>query len=76
MIGRHFYIDNIWFVVARNGLESETISKFKTHIEDDVGKPSVYYENEKGKQNAIKLQEAYSTGDNDELREKFNQYKL
>ena len=76
MIGRHFYIDNIWFVVARNGLESETISKFKTHIEDDVGKPSVYYGNEKGKQNAIKLQEAYSTGDNEELREKFNQYKL
>ena len=74
MIGRHFYTDDVWFVVARNGLESDTISKFKTHIEDAKGKPSVYYSKQKGKQKALKLQEAYSTGSED--REKFEEIKL
>lgn len=74
MIGRHFYINNTWFVVARNGLESETISKFKTHIPDAKGKPSVYYSEQKGKQKALELQEAYSTGSED--REKFEEVKL
>jgi tRNA U34 2-thiouridine synthase MnmA/TrmU len=74
MIGRHFYIDNTWFVVARNELESEAISKFKTHIKDAKGKPSVYYSSVKGKQNAVELQKAYSTGSED--REEFSQQKL
>ena len=74
MIGRHFYIDDVWFVVARNGLESETISKFKTHIEDEKGKPSVYYSDEAGKEKAIELQTAYSTGSED--REKFAEVKI
>jgi tRNA-uridine 2-sulfurtransferase len=76
IIGRHFYIDDVWFVVARNGVESEIVSKFKTHIEDEKGKPAVYYSKAKGKQNAIKLQEAYSTGENEELRDKFKGVKL
>jgi len=74
MIGRHFYTDNKWFVVARNELESEIISKFKTHIEDDKGKPAVYFSKTKGKQKALELQEAYSTGSED--REKFEKVKL
>jgi tRNA-uridine 2-sulfurtransferase len=74
MIGRHFYIDDVWFIVARNETESEAISKFKTHIPDDKGKPAVYYSKGKGKQKALELQEAYSTGSED--REKFKKVKL
>ena len=74
MIGRHFYVDDIWFVVARNEIESEVISKLKTHIEDDIGKPSVYYSKETGKRKALELQAAYSTGSED--REKFKEVKL
>jgi tRNA U34 2-thiouridine synthase MnmA/TrmU len=76
MTGRHFYIDDVWFIVARNGTESETISKFKTHIPDNKGKPAVYFSKQKGKQKALELQEAYSTGDNEELRNKFKEVKL
>jgi len=76
IIGRHFYVDNIWFVVARNGLESETISKFKTHIKDAKGKPSIYYSNTKGKEKAIELQAAYSTGDNENIRKTFAKFKI
>jgi len=74
MIGRHFYVDDTWFVVARNGVESEAITKFKTHIADEKGKPSVYYSNEKGKDKALELQAAYSTGSED--RDKFKKVKL
>ena len=74
MIGRHFYTDNTWFVVARNAIESEAISKFETRIEDDVGKPSVYYSNEEGKEKALELQAAYSTGSED--RKKFASVKI
>ena len=74
MIGRHFYTNDTWFVVARSEAESNIISKFKTHIEDDKGKPSVYYSKQKGKQKALELQEAYSTGSED--REKFEKVKL
>jgi len=86
MIGRHFALtleelgypgegDKIvWFVVGRNESESDIISKFKTHIEDDKGKPAVYYSKESGKAKALELQEAYSTGSED--REKFAEVKL
>jgi len=74
-IGRHFIISNVWFVVARNETESNIISKFKTIIPDAKGKPSVYYSKAKGKENAIKLQEAYSTGE-EKMREDFKEYKL
>jgi tRNA-uridine 2-sulfurtransferase len=75
-IGRHFIIDDVWFVVARTEIESNIISKTKTHIPDDKGRPSVYYSDKSGKQNAIKLQEAYSTGDNEKIRKKFKEVKL
>jgi len=74
LIGRHFFIDDTWFVVGRNGLESSIISKFETHIEDAKGKPAVYFSKEKGKEKALELQAAYSTGSED--REKFDKVKL
>lgn len=76
MLGRHFYINNTWFVVARDAKESQTISKFKSSIKDQKGKPSVYYSKPKGEENAIKLQNAYSTGATEEQRNKFSEYKL
>ncbi len=74
MIGRHFYIDGIWFVVARDGLESGIIDKFKTILEGTKGKPTIYFSNKKGKEKSLELQEAYSTGSED--RAKFEKVKL
>ena len=74
MIGRHFFIDDSWFVVARDETESSIITKFKTSIKDAKAKPSVYYE--KGKQKALELQKAYSTGSSEEERAKFEKVKL
>jgi len=76
MIGRHFMINDTWFVVARNAKESDVISKFETHIEDDTGKPAIYYNNKAGHQKALELQDAYSTGDNEEKRGSFSEFKL
>lgn len=76
IIGRHFFIEDIWFVVARNETESNLITKFKNSIGDAKGKPSVYYNNKKGKQRATELQEAYSTGTSKEERDKFEKVKL
>jgi len=96
-IGRHFYINDTWLVVARNAKESQIISELPdknetssevpslegmpraaqaSHIPDDHGKPSVYLSKKSGEKQAIKLQEAYSTGDNEEKRNKFKKYKL
>jgi len=74
MIGRHFYIEGIWFVVARNENECVILDKFNTTLQGGPGKPAVYTSNKKGKQKASELQEAYSTGSED--REKFNRHKL
>jgi tRNA U34 2-thiouridine synthase MnmA/TrmU len=75
-IGRHFYINDTWLVVARDENESKIITSFENHIPDDYGKPSVYYSNPIEKDQALKLQEAYSTGDNSEKRNKFENYKI
>jgi tRNA-uridine 2-sulfurtransferase len=76
-IGRHFCIDNSWLVVARNETECNLINKYKSsHIPDKKGSPSVYFQNPKLKQTAIKLQTAYSTGTTTEQRNKFKQFKL
>ncbi len=80
-IGRHFYINNTWFVVARDAKESQIISTFETHIPDNIGKPAVYFQqipNPKSQipSEALALQSAYSTGDNEEKRAKFKKYKL
>jgi hypothetical protein len=76
MKGRHFYIDDVWFVVARNAFESEMISKFENSIEDKEKSPAVYYSKKSGKEKAEELQVAYSTGDNIEERAKFSEFKL
>jgi len=76
MIGRHFYINETWFVVARDAKESSLISSYKTHIPDDYKKPSVYFSNKSEKETALKLQKAYSTGDNENERNKFTKFKL
>ena len=76
MIGRHFYINNTWLVVARDAKESKTINSFENRIPDEKGKPSVYYSNPKEKETVLSLQQAYSTGDNEKERDKFKKYKL
>lgn len=76
MIGRHFFIKDTWFIVARNEIESQIIGTFKTSIEDNKGKPAVYYSGKKGTSTALNLQEAYSTGSSKEQREKFKENKL
>ena len=76
MVGRHFVMDNCWFVVARDEKESIIISKFENSIEDSVGKPAVYYGKDTKKEKALELQVAYSTGNNEELRKKFMEFKL
>lgn len=76
MMGRHFYADDTWFVVARDEKESNVISSFENHLEDAQGKPAIYYSDEKGKGKALELQNAYSTGDNDDKRGKFSKFKL
>lgn len=75
-IGRHFFIDNMWFVIARDVKECKIISKFSSCIKDNIGKPAVYYSDKSGHQKALELQNAYSTGDNENLRKKFKRFKL
>ncbi|MFH0808780.1 MAG: hypothetical protein V1888_04160 [archaeon] len=75
-IGRHFYVNDTWLVVARDEKESQIISKFSNHIPDEIGIPSVYFSNPKEKRTALKLQAAYSTGDNKKERDKFKEFKL
>jgi tRNA-specific 2-thiouridylase len=75
-IGRHFRIDNTWLVVARNEAESNIINKFQNHLEDDYGKPAIYFSDPKAKQKALELQTAYSTGAIREQRDKFKHQKL
>jgi len=79
-IGRHFYINDTWFVVARDERESQIITTYKTHIPDDINKPAIYYQpitkNQQPKTVAKSLQLAYSTGDNKKERDKFKEFKL
>lgn len=75
-IGRHFWIDDCWFVVSRNFDESNVPRKFKTMLKDEKGKPCVYFNKKSCEEKAKELQEAFSTGDNEELRKKFEKYKL
>jgi len=73
-IGRHFVIDGFWFVVARDAKESLIIDEEKNSIQSGLGKPAVYFNNIAGEKNALKLQEAFSTGS--ENRKDFAKFKL
>lgn len=75
-LGRHFCINNVWIVVARDAKESKIISEFSNCIKDDVGKPAVYFNKRSGHQKALELQNAYSTGNNENKRKKFIKFKL
>ena len=77
IMGRHFLINNTWIVVARNATECTLIEeRYKSILKGESGRPSVYFSTEEGKENAIKLQEVYSTGMSEEEREKFAEFKL
>jgi len=75
-IGRHFWIKDTWFVVARNATESAVLNKQKTTLKGAKGKPSVYTSKKTGEQKAKELQKAYSTGATEEDRQKFEEVKL
>jgi tRNA-uridine 2-sulfurtransferase len=74
--GRHFFIDGVWFIVARDSRESEILMRFESFIEGAKGKPAVYFNLESGKEKATQLQEAYSTGADEEERKKFREFGL
>lgn len=76
IIGRHFYRDGVWFVVARDAKESQIIASFENCVLDEIGKPAVYYSDVEGKSVAIKLQSAYSSGHSEDERSKFGEYVI
>lgn len=65
-IGRHFIMDDEWFVVGRNEEESELIEKFKC-LQSDKGTPAVFYQ--KNKEKAQELQNAYKEKNPDKFKE-------
>jgi hypothetical protein len=71
-IGRHFNINNIWFIVGKDEKESTLIEEFNNHLDSDIKTPAVYYNKKEGKETAIKLQKAYKEK-NPKL---FEEYKL
>jgi len=76
MSGRHFMINDVWFVVARNVKESELLDNFETILDGGKGMPTVYLSDIVGKKDAERLQKAFSTGATEEERESFDEYKL
>jgi len=59
-LGRHFFINNCWFVVGRNESEGRIIETFKgKFIEGVKAKPSIYYNKVSSKEFAQELQEDF-----------------
>ncbi len=78
-IGRHFFIDNCWFVVARDESDGKIIEMFDRYFVRGVkGKPSVYFNKSAGKSREIaeKLREVYRTGGREKERRRFEGGKL
>lgn len=73
-VGRHFFKDNCWFIVARNEKESLIIEKHKNHLESDTGRPAVFYETEStdNLMFANRLQKAYE----DRKPERVGEWKI
>jgi hypothetical protein len=71
-MGRHFFIDDVWFVVARDEKECIIIENSKNVIKGKKGMPAVYFNKLKGKKKALELQEAYGKRD----ASKFMEYKI
>lgn len=61
-LGRHFYLNNCWFVVGKNHEENKIIEKFKNCIKSEKSKPAVYFSKAKCKKIAQELQEDYKKG--------------
>jgi predicted subunit of tRNA(5-methylaminomethyl-2-thiouridylate) methyltransferase len=72
LMGRHFFIDDVWFVVARDEKECIIIENSKNVIKGKKGMPAVYFNKLKGKKKALELQEAYGKRD----ASKFMEYKI
>jgi len=73
-IGRHFIINGIWFIVARNESEGEQICQYKNHfLMGDKGIPTVYFS--KKDENAKKLQDAFKSNLTKD-RNIFDEFKL
>ncbi len=71
-LGRHFEINKMWFVVAKNEEESEEIEKFSNSIESNIKTPAVYYNKKEGKETALSLQKAYK----EKNPQQFEEYRL
>lgn len=75
-IGRHFFKNGVWFVVARDKAECEAIEEFNCFVEGVSGKPAVHYNLKKGLKTAKELQEVFRTGAKESERKKFGEWKL
>lgn len=74
--GRHFFIEGVWFVVARDSVESDLIQGFENCLHGEKGKPAVYFSLDSGKEKALELQDAYATGVSEKDRKKFREFWL
>ena len=75
-LGRHFFKDNVWYIVARNSNEGRVLETFDHFIQDEAGKPVVFYNKKEGKEFALKLQEAYKTGALKKERDELQEWKI
>jgi PP-loop superfamily ATP-utilizing enzyme len=75
-LGRHFFIDDVWYIVARDGNEGRILEKFGDFIEDEKGLPVVWFDKGGDKKIAKELQEAYRTGAEKDERDKFSEFKI
>jgi tRNA-uridine 2-sulfurtransferase len=58
-IGRHFLINNCWFIVSRDEAESLILEKKKNTLKSSKGIPAVYFNKSSEKRKAFELQKAY-----------------
>jgi len=81
-LGRHFFIpeNREWYVVARDEQECNIIEKYENVIQSDKGKPAVFYRadimTEMVKERALELQKAYQKHEDEQLYEKYQQWKI
>jgi predicted subunit of tRNA(5-methylaminomethyl-2-thiouridylate) methyltransferase len=76
-IGRHFIIDNNWYIVARNEYEGEIIERYKEHfLRGECNSPTVYFNKKDINKYSKLLQKAFSSRNSEKERKKFDEYKL
>lgn len=74
IIGRHFLINGVWFVVSRNAKESGIIEGFGTSLKGGKGTPAVYFSDISGEETASQLQKAFSKSSKE--KDKFSRFKI